>query len=96
MGNANALETGEMILAVGAPLGVTHSMDAGFLGYRMDNEPVADGTADVFYGDIAADAEKGTFILNLDGELVGMVRPSGDSSPSVLGTMGSIHRRPLA
>ena len=80
VGNANALETGEMILAVGAPLGVTHSMDAGFLGYRMDNEPVADGTADVFYGDIAADAEKGTFILNLDGELVGMVRPSGDSS----------------
>lgn len=81
-GNSNAAAAGDMIVAIGSPFGVTHSMDMGFVGYVMSNEQTADGTRDILYSDISSNAEQGTFIANLNGECIGMVKPSGEGNLS--------------
>ncbi|MDO4265670.1 MAG: S1C family serine protease [Eubacteriales bacterium] len=77
LGGFGTDQIGEPVLALGSPLGVTHSMDVGFIGYVMQDEQTADGSMEVIYTDIASNEEKGTFLLSLDGTLLGMARPEG-------------------
>ena len=70
-------KVGEAVYALGSPLGVTHSADMGWIGYVMHDEQTADGSMDVIYTNIASNAAKGTFLLSLDGTLLGMARPDG-------------------
>lgn len=77
-GSQGSLRPGDLILAVGSPLGVARSIDVGFIGYIRNGEQIPDASQDVLYAEIASDAEKGTFLLNLKGELIGMARAETD------------------
>ena len=76
LASADPSENGMMVVAAGAPLGTAHSVDFGFIGYIAENEPTADGIRNVFYADLETDTEKGTFLFNMKGELLGMVQPA--------------------
>ena len=73
---------GSMLTAAGAPLGKVHSADFGFVGFTAEAEPTADGVQAVFYADLQADADKGTFLFNMEGELLGLVKPDSGTAGS--------------
>lgn len=73
LGNSIAVKQGDMVAAVGSPVGIVHSMDYGFISFIRRNVPVTDGVSRVLYTTSRGNAEKGTFLINLNGELIGWV-----------------------
>ena len=73
---AAAVKKGSIIAAVGAPLGRTGSLDLGIVGDISEQEAGPDMRREVFYSELEADGERGSFILNTDGELIGMASSS--------------------
>lgn len=71
LGNSYTLKQGDLIVAVGSPAGMVHSIDYGFISYVMKNAQVVDGVRRVLYSDICANTQMGTFFVNTSGELVG-------------------------
>ena len=71
LGNSYQVQQGDLIAAVGSPAGVVHSMDYGFVSYVVRSNPMVDQQCRMLYSNILADAGKGTFLVNTDGELVG-------------------------
>ena len=71
LGNSYQVQQGDLIAAVGSPAGVVHSMDYGFVSYVVRSNPMGDQHCRMLYSNILADAGKGTFLVNTDGELVG-------------------------
>ncbi|MCD8122472.1 MAG: S1C family serine protease [Clostridiales bacterium] len=84
LGNSYSVREGDLVVAVGCPAGVIHSMDYGFISYTFRSAEIVDGTVREFYTDVMANSEKGTFLLNTSGELIGWIR--GD----VPGTNGRV------
>ena len=82
LGNSYTVREGDLIVAVGAPAGVVHSMNYGFISYVLKNAQMVDQHCRLLYSDISADVEKGTFLLNTSGELIGwaMEAHQGDNS----------------
>lgn len=82
LGNSYTMREGDLIVAVGAPAGVVHSVNYGFVSYVLKNAQMVDQHCRLFYSDIPADVEKGTFLLNTSGELIGwaMEAHQGDES----------------
>ncbi|MDO4437969.1 MAG: S1C family serine protease [Eubacteriales bacterium] len=79
-GNSDNIKPGDTVLAVGAPIGKVRSYEFGQVNYVGHNEITADGRKDVFYSQLQADTEKGTFILNLNGELVGVAKATDEDT----------------
>lgn len=78
LGNSYQVQQGDLLAAVGSPAGVVHSMDYGFVSYVVRSNPMVDQHCRMLYSNILADAGKGTFLLNTDGELVGWAQePDG-------------------
>lgn len=73
LGNSYTLKQGDLVIAVGSPAGVVHSIDYGFISYVMKNAQVVDGVRRALYSDICANTQMGTFLVNTSGELVGWV-----------------------
>ena len=71
LGNSYGVKQGDVVVAVGAPAGISHSSDYGFISYVIRNVQTIDGTARVFYANTAFDAAAGTFLVNTSGELIG-------------------------
>lgn len=71
LGNSYRVRRGDMLLALGAPLGKVHSVDYGVVSYLTNGVSVTDGLASVAYTSCGSNPERGTWMLNLDGELVG-------------------------
>ena len=71
LGNSYQVQQGDLIAAVGSPAGVVHSMDYGFVSYVVRSNPMVDQHCRMLYSNILADAGKGTFLVNTNGELVG-------------------------
>ena len=71
LGNSYQVQQGDLLAAVGSPAGVVHSMDYGFVSYVVRSNPMVDQHCHMLYSNILADAGKGTFLVNTDGELVG-------------------------
>lgn len=71
LGNSYTVREGDLVVAVGAPAGVVHSMNYGFISYVLKNAQMIDQHCRLLYSDIPADIEKGTFLLNTSGELIG-------------------------
>lgn len=71
LGNSYQVQQGDLIAAVGSPAGVVHSMDYGFVSYVVRSNPMVDQHCRMLYSSILADAGKGTFLVNTNGELVG-------------------------
>lgn len=93
LGNSYVMREGDIVAAIGSPAGIVHSMDYGHLSYVMKNAMMVDQAARVFYADVDADVEKGTFLINTVGELVGWaIEPQMDSQSGgmsqILGVSG--------
>ena len=93
-GSAGTLQTGDLIFLIGSPLGTAHSVSMGLIGYVNEKEQTADGTQAMFYTGVPADAEKGTFAVDLKGELIGVVRPAlGESQTGSTGIISTAYLR---
>lgn len=71
LGNSYTVRNGDMVIAVGSPAGLVHSVKRGTVAYVAKNVQMEDGQTRVLYMDFDCDAEKGTFFLNMSGQLIG-------------------------
>ena len=90
LGNSYQMKMGDLVLAIGSPMGIVHSVDYGSVGYVARSVPVTDGSIRVMYADVEGNAPMGTFLLNLSGEIVGMVADgyAGPGSQDVTTAVG--------
>lgn len=72
LGNSLRLRRGDVLIAVGAPLGIVHSAEYGIIG-GVSGISVTDGSATLFYTDTPGNASAGTWMVDTDGRLVGWV-----------------------
>ena len=86
LGNSYQVQQGDLIAAVGSPAGVVHSMDYGFVSYVVRSNPMVDQHCRMLYSNILADAGKGTFLVNTNGELVGWAQEPDSPEASDLVT----------
>ena len=82
LGNSYQVQQGDLIASVGSPAGVVHSMDYGFVSYVVRSNPMVDQHCRMLYSNILADAGKGTFLVNTNGELVGWAQESDSPEAS--------------
>lgn len=80
LGNSYLVREGDLVVAVGCPAGMVRSIDYGFISYVQKNAQMVDRTARVFYSRISANAERGTFLINTSGELIGWAVSRDDDS----------------
>lgn len=71
LGNSYSVRVGDIIVAVGSPAGLVHSVKRGAVSYVAKGVQAADSQTRVLYMDFDCNTEKGTFFLNLSGQLVG-------------------------
>ena len=71
LGNSYGVNAGDLLIAVGSPAGRVYSVKHGNVSHVTKNVQAVDGQTRVFLTDVSCDIEKGTFFLNLSGELVG-------------------------
>ena len=90
LGNSYVMREGDIVGAIGSPAGVVHSIDYGHVSYVMKNAQMVDQTARIIYADVDADVEKGTFLINTAGELIGwaMEPQTDDQNSSMSQIMG--------
>lgn len=73
LGNSYAVKQGDIVVALGGPSGIIHSVNYGFISYVMRNVPVADGMTRLLISDVESNAGTGTFLINTSGEIIGWV-----------------------
>lgn len=73
LGNSYLVREGDLIVAMGSPAGIAHSVDYGFVSYIKKNVQMVDQFTRVLYVRISSDADRGTFLVNSSGELIGWV-----------------------
>ena len=73
LGNSYNMKQGDLVAALGAPVGMVHSCTYGTISFVARNVQVADGTTRLFYADIKTNAGAGTFLINTNGEVIGWV-----------------------
>lgn len=79
LGNSYLVREGDLIVAIGSPAGIVRSVDYGFVSYIMKNIQMVDQVNRILYARISSDAERGTFLINTSGELIGWVmKPEED------------------
>ena len=71
LGNSYSVKAGDMVIGVGAPAGMVHSSVYGAITYVARNVPVTDGVSRILFTDLTSNGDAGTFILNLNGEMIG-------------------------
>ena len=71
LGNSYTVRTGDMVVAVGSPAGQVHSVMRGTVAHVAKNVQAVDGQTRLLYIDFNCDTERGTFFLNLSGQLIG-------------------------
>ncbi len=73
LGNSYSVKQGDMVVAVGGPAGMVHSVGYGFISYITKNVQVTDGITRILYSDVKGNAKTGTFLMNTSGQIVGWV-----------------------
>lgn len=73
LGNSYAVKQGDIVIALGGPAGMAHSINYGFISYVLRNVQVTDGVTRLLYADVKGNANKGTFLINTSGEMIGWV-----------------------
>ena len=73
LGNSYSVRQGDMVIAIGAPAGVVHSTNYGFVTYVAKNVQITDGLTRVIYADMKGSPAMGTFLINTSGQIVGWV-----------------------
>ncbi len=73
LGNSYSVKQGDLVVAVGGPAGMVHSVDYGFISYITKNVQVTDGLTRILYSDVKGNANTGTFFMNTAGQIIGWV-----------------------
>lgn len=76
IGNSDAVETGDQIFVVGAPLGVSHTLTVGYISGRREPKSTFGGMslAEYFQTDAAINpGNSGGPMFNMKGEVIGLV-----------------------
>ncbi len=73
MGNSLTVEQGNIAIAIGSPLGTNYSIGTGNITSVGNVIQTADATYTVFTTDIAGNSNSSGALLNLNGEIVGLV-----------------------
>lgn len=71
LGNSYGVKQGDIVIALGGPAGMLHSVNYGFVSYVVRNVQVADGITRLLFADVESNANMGTFLINTDGEVIG-------------------------
>lgn len=71
LGNSYSVKQGDLVIAIGGPVGLVHSSTYGEVSYILKNYSRTDGSSRLFYTDIKSDPDIGTFLLNTDGQVIG-------------------------
>lgn len=79
LGNSYSVRAGDLLIAVGSPAGRVYSVKNGMVTYVAKNIQSADSQTRVIYTDISCDKQRGTYFLNLSGQLVGWATDLYDS-----------------
>ena len=88
LGNSYLVREGDMIVAVGSPAGVVRSVDYGFVSHIKRNVQMVDQAARVLYARVSSDADKGTFLVNTSGELIGWAMETEEEKGAMTRVMG--------
>ncbi|HCD44464.1 MAG TPA: signal protein PDZ [Lachnoclostridium sp.] len=73
LGNSYSVKQGDLVVAVGGPAGMVHSVGYGFISYITKNVQITDGMTRILYSDVKGNAGTGTFIMNTSGQIIGWV-----------------------
>ena len=71
-GDTESLRSGSSLIAVGAPIGVNGSSTSGRILYLNPAETAVDCQQQVFYSNVISNSEKGTFLIDFQGRLLGV------------------------
>lgn len=82
LGNSYVAKPGDVLITVGSPAGIVHSCSYGNISAVSRGAAVVDGTARIVYLDMNTVPDRSTFLLNIDGELIGWVDNSFASEQS--------------
>lgn len=78
LGNSWSVGQGDLVIAVGGPVGRVHSSMLGAVTYMEKNVRVADGLTRILYTDMQCSSDKGTFLLDKKGQLIGWITEHPD------------------
>jgi len=73
LGDPFSIASGEPVLALGSPNGYLYSMEPGIVTNKKSFEYVTDGKVELFNLDIADNANGDGVIVNMDGEVLGLI-----------------------
>lgn len=73
LGNSYSVRQGDLVVAIGGPAGMVHSVGYGFISYIAKNVQVTDGITRILYSDVKGNAKTGTFLMNTAGQIIGWV-----------------------
>ncbi|MBO4873095.1 MAG: PDZ domain-containing protein [Lachnospiraceae bacterium] len=88
LANSNTCFITQPVFAFGAPAGgIIKSFNYGIITYVESGHPMTDNTARLLYTSIPGDASSLGFLVNLDGSLIGWIRPeeSGGGTLTAVG-----------
>ena len=80
LGNSYGVTRGDLLIALGSPRGTVHSTDYAWAAYIDKNAHTVDGTSRIICLNNYLDNAKGTWLLNINGELIGWDDLNGDGS----------------
>lgn len=84
LGNSYALKQGDMLAAIGSPAGLVHSTSVGRVTYIRKGVQVSDGVTRLIYTDMSGIASAGTFLIDMNGSIVGWVTDEFQNSENTL------------
>ena len=89
LGNSYSVKQGDMVVAIGGPAGMVHSVGYGFISYITKNVQITDGMTRILYSDVKGNAVTGTFLMNTSGQIIGWVTDEhkNDSSKDMTAAM---------
>jgi len=89
LGNSYSVKQGDLVVAVGGPAGMVHSVGYGFISYITKNVQITDGMTRILYSDVKGNAGTGTFLMNTSGQIIGWVTDEhkNDSSKDMTAAM---------
>lgn len=71
LGNSYLVDEGDLVIAIGSPSGMVKSIDHGVVSYVNRDVAMVDSVGRDIYAGVYADEKKGTYLVNLNGQLVG-------------------------
>lgn len=80
LGNSNSVKQGTVVIAIGSPLGSNYSILTGNVTSNSNSISTSDNTYSIFTTDIVGSANGSGALINLNGEIVGLVMQGYSSS----------------